>query len=126
MYKVAKLKQVLQSKDDEIMQKNDEANGILQDNIRLSSEVKSLEEVKNAVEERLVNVRSECEDAKNQSIMSTNRTEELEKERTIMLDYIKEMQSKIGDLESKIASENKASSSKIRVLEDRLADMKNG
>ena len=116
---------MLQSKDDEIMQKNDEANGILQDNIRLSSEVKSLEEVKNAVEERLVNVRSECEDAKNQSILSSNRTEELEKERTIMLDYIKEMQSKIGDLESKIASDNKASSSKIRMLEDRLADMKN-
>ena len=80
----------------------------------LKLEVKSLEEVKNAVEERLVNVRSECEDAKNQSILSSNRTEELEKERTIMLDYIKEMQSKIGDLESKITNDNKASSSKIR------------
>ena len=125
LYKVAKLKQILQSKDDEIMQKNDEANSILQDNIRLSSEVKSLEEVKNAVEERLVSVRSECEDAKNQSILSSNRSEELEKERTIMLDYIKEMQSKIGDLDSKSIADNKASSSKIRMLEDRLADMKN-
>tara|TARA_A100001015_G_scaffold241943_1_gene276296 strand:+ start:181 stop:297 length:117 start_codon:yes stop_codon:yes gene_type:complete len=36
---------------------------MLQDNIRLSNELKSVDEVKNAVEARLVTVRSECEDA---------------------------------------------------------------
>jgi chromosome segregation ATPase len=124
LYQVARLKRDLQNGDDELRQKNDEINNMLQDNVRLTTELKSLEEIKNAVEERLVNVRAECEDAKKLSEISANRAEELEKERAIMLDYIKEMQAKIGDLESKNTNDNKMNNNKIRLLENRLSEMK--
>ena len=124
LYQVASLKQQIQNKDDELTQRSEEINNMLQDNIRLSNELKSVDEVKNAVEARLVTVRSECEDAKKIAETSNNRTNELEKERTIMLDYIKEMQAKIGDLESENASNNKRSNNTIKLLESRLDAMK--
>ena len=124
LYEVASLKQKINNMGDVITDKEEKMYSMKQEVESLKVKLIEQEDLKRKAEGAAIDLRRECDDSKEREGHALERADGLENERTIMLDYIKEMQEKLTELQSRSALDEKSYKSKIQTLNNALERLK--